>query len=58
MTTDAQRLALKIAATAVAFLWAFVSVEHQWGVFVTVIFAAIAVGFGAAAAKDLGRMGR
>ena len=53
-----ERLALKLAAAATCFVWAFVSIEYGWGALVTFWFAVGALALGASAAKDLARMGR
>jgi hypothetical protein len=52
-----QVIALKLAASANGFLWAFVSLHNRWGMLLTFIFCVLALAFGASAAKDLGRMG-
>lgn len=56
MSRTGQRMALKVAACAVAFLWAFVAADRQWGVFTVFVLASVAVALGASAALDLGRM--
>lgn len=52
-----QVLALKLGASANGFLWAFVSINNRWGFTFTLMFCLIALGFGAAAARDLAYIG-
>ena len=51
-----QWIALKTAATLTAFLWAFVSIEKDYGAFWTFLFALTALGIGASIALDMARI--
>lgn len=52
-----QVIALKVAFALAFFVWAYASAHNRWGMTLTLTFCIVALGFGASAAKDLGRLG-